>query len=46
MSITLIAFIVIAVLVLGVKVRRGSFFRWSNKKETGSDGRNGDNAIR
>jgi hypothetical protein len=46
MSITVIVFIVLAVVAVGIKVRRGTFFRWSATKDVGSDGRDGDNAIR
>ena len=49
MSITVIIFIVLALLVLGLKVRRGTFFRWSDKKEAppmSSDGRDDEHAIR
>jgi len=34
MNITLIVLIVVAVFSIGIKVHRGSFFRWSNKKDT------------
>ena len=34
MSIVLIVCIVVLVLVLGLKLRRGTFFRWSGKKDT------------
>ena len=33
MSITVIVFILLAVLAIGIKVRRGTFFRWSDKKD-------------
>jgi hypothetical protein len=49
MSITVITFIVIALLVLGLKVRRGTFFRWSGKlgaPPLSPDGRDDDNALR
>lgn len=49
MSITVIIFTVIALLLLGLKVRRGTFFRWSDKQEApplSPDGRDDDSALR
>ena len=46
MSITVIVFILLAVLAVGIKLRRGTFFRWSDKKDVPSDGQDGDRAIR
>lgn len=41
MSITVIVFIVLAILAIGIKVRRGSFFWWTSQKDTPNSRGNG-----